>query len=169
MGWKLVGRYPHELPKKIIIVAPHTSFMDFWVGILVKTWLDMRVTWYGKQELFVGIRGWFLRSLGCRPVDRSTNNNLVGQIVADFNNNDKHTILIAPEGTRKKVNKFKTGFYQMALQAQVPVIPIIFDFGKKEIKITPTTSISKEGVPAISFFEDIYRGIEGKNSALGIS
>ena len=70
IGWKLEGRYPHEIKKKIIIVAPHTSKVDFFVGILVKFWLDLRVTFYAKQELFKGIIGWFLRSIGGRPVDR---------------------------------------------------------------------------------------------------
>lgn len=162
IGWKLVGHYPHELAKKVIIVAPHTSSKDFWIGILVKTWLDLKVTWYGKEELFTGVKGWVLRNMGCRPVDRSKNNNLVGQIVADFRDNESHTVLLAPEGTRNKVAHFKTGFYEMARQAQVPVVPIIFDFGNKEIRVVEPVSITIDGEPPIKFFEDIYRGIIGK-------
>lgn len=162
LGWKLIGQYPHELPKKVVIVAPHTSSKDFWIGILVKTWLNLKVTWYGKAELFKGLKGRILWSMGCRPIDRSKNNNLVGQIVADFRGKEQHTVLLAPEGTRKRVDHFKTGFYEMARQAQVPVVPIIFDFGNKEIRIATPTSISPDGDPPITFFEDIYRGVMGK-------
>ena len=114
IGWKLEGRFPSELDKKILIVAPHTSKMDFFVGILVKFWLDIRVTFYAKKELFKGIIGWFLRSIGGSPVDRSKNENIVSKAIEDFKTKERHGILITPEGTRKKVDKFKSGLLILA-------------------------------------------------------
>ncbi len=162
LGWKLEGRYPGEIKKKIIIVAPHTSTMDFYIGILVKFWLDIRVTFYAKKELFKGIQGWFLRSIGGRPVDRSIKGNLVSQAVADFNNKDQHTILLTPEGTRKKVDRFKSGFYYIAHQANVPIVPVAFDFQNKTIKFFPTYYVRGDGASEIEEIRQMYKGIVGK-------
>ncbi len=162
IGWQLEGRFPNQLPKKILIVAPHTSKMDFPIGILVKFWLNIKATFYAKESLFHGIIGWLLRSLGGLPVDRSKHNNLVDQIVADFIEKKEHTILITPEGTRKKVQKFKTGFYYIALKANVPVIPIAFDYGRKVIKVFPTYYIKGEGEKEIEKIRQLYKGIKGK-------
>ena len=162
IGWQLEGRFPSGLPKKIIIVAPHTSSMDFPIGILVKFWLDIRASFYAKEELFTGLLGWILKSLGGLPVDRSKNNNLVGQAVADFNNKSHHVMLITPEGTRKKVDKFKSGFYHIALKANVPIIPIAFDYGRKVIKIFPAYQVKGEGVKEIEKIRQLFKGIKGK-------
>ncbi len=162
IGWRLEGRFPSNLPKKIIIVAPHTSSLDFPIGILVKFWLDIRATFYAKEELFSGIIGWILRLLGGLPVDRSKNNNLVGQAVADFTSKSRHVMLITPEGTRKKVDKFKSGFYHIALKANVPIIPIAFDYGRKVIKVFPTYHVKGEGEKEIEKIRQLFKGIKGK-------
>ncbi len=163
IGWRLEGSFPHELKKKILIVAPHTSSMDFPIGVLIKFWLKIEATFYAKQELFKGITGWALRQLGGRAVDRSKNNNLVGQAVADFMTREKHTILITPEGTRKKVNNFKTGFYYIALEAKVPIVPIAFDYSQKTVKIFPTYYIKGEGIREIEKIRMLFKGIPGKS------
>lgn len=161
MGWSLEGRFPSELPKKILIVAPHTSYMDFFVGIPVKFWLDIKADWYGKQSLFRGLQGRLLRSIGGHAVDRNKHQNLVSQVVYNFKNLPRHTILITPEGTRKKVAQFKTGFYQIALQAQVPIVPIIFDYSTKKIKIL--NQICVHGLEnEIEQIEDLFKGAQGK-------
>jgi len=162
MGWRLEGDYPGHLLKKIIIVAPHTSMLDFPIGIMVKFWLDIRVTFYAKEELFNGLVGWILRSLGGRPVDRSKNKNMVAQAVADFNANETYGMLITPEGTRKKVAKFKSGFYYIALNANVPLVPVAFDFERKVIKIFDTWIVRGEGLPEIEAIRQLYVGIKGR-------
>lgn len=169
IGWRLQGRYPSELKKKILIVAPHTSMMDFPIGILVKFWLDMKVPFYGKQELFKGLTGFILTKLGGLPVDRSKNNNLVGQAVADFMSKDEHAILMTPEGTRKKVEKFKSGFYYIALRADVPIIPIAFDYAAKVIRILPTYKVKGEGEKEIEFIRQMFKGVKGKVPAYSIT
>ena len=168
IGWRLEGRYPSELKKKILIVAPHTSAIDFPIGFLVKVWLRIKVTFYAKEELFKGLIGWFLRKVGGRPVDRSTNNNLVSQAVADFGQLEEHTILITPEGTRRKVKKFKTGFYYIALQAGVPIVPVAFDYGLKAVRIFPTYFVKGNGESEIEKIRSMFKGIKGKKPDQGI-
>jgi 1-acyl-sn-glycerol-3-phosphate acyltransferase len=157
------------LAKKVVIVAPHTSAYDFYIGILVKFWLNIQVKFYGKKELFRGLQGWLLRQIGGLPVDRSQNNNLVDTIVNDFNNRKTHSILLAPEGTRKYVEHFRSGFYHVADKANVPIIPIAFDFGKKVIRIMDpfiTTGDIKQDLPQI---EALFYGVKGKNPHLSFT
>ena len=168
MGWRLQGRFPSELKKKILIVAPHTSKMDFLVGILVKFWLDIRVTFYAKEELFKGVVGWFLRSLGGTPVDRSKKNNLVARAIRDFKEKEIHGILLTPEGTRRRVDKWKSGFYHIAEIAQVPIIPIAFDFEHKKIIIFPTYFVKGEGETEIEEIRGLFKGIKGKVPEFGV-
>lgn len=161
LGWELEGRYPSEIPKKILIVGPHTAKIDFVIGMSLKFWLDIKGDWYGKKELFRGVQGILFRILSGHPVDRERHQNLVDQVVSIFNSESHHTIVIAPEGTRKKVSKFKTGFYYMALGAHVPIIPIIFDFGTKKVRIL--NAIWVKGLEnEIEQIEDLFRGIKGK-------
>lgn len=160
------GEYPHHILKKVVIVAPHTSSMDFYIGILVKFWLDIRVKFYGKQELFKGIQGWLLRLIGGVPVDRSNQNNVVDAAVKDFNRLDSHTILLAPEGTRKYVEHFRTGFYHIADKAKVPIIPIAFDFKRKVIKIMDPVLTYGNAEKEIPQIEALFHGIKGKNPNL---
>lgn len=167
MGWELEGHFPSELDKKILIVAPHTSYMDFFVGIPVKFWLDIRADWYGKKELFTWPMGRILRAIGGNPIDRKRHSNTVAQIVHNFNNREKHTILLTPEGTRKKVSHFKTGFYQIAVQSGVPIIPLIFDYKFKKIRILDAIyPKGKEG--ELENIEALFRGYQGKNPSYSL-
>lgn len=162
IGWRLEGKYPHELKKKIIIVAPHTSTMDFPIGLLVKFWLNISASFYAKSELFQGPRGWLLKQLGGLAVDRSQNNNLVAQAVADFQKQRELTLLITPEGTRKKVSRFKSGFYIIAQKAEIPIIPVIFDYSEKVIRILPTYRVRGDGQREIEEIRQLFVGALGK-------
>lgn len=162
IGWRLEGRYPHKLKKKILIVAPHTSTMDFPIGILIKFWLNIKASFYAKEELFTGIRGWALKKIGGLPVDRSKNNNLVSQAIADFNTKKELTLLITPEGTRKKVDKFKSGFYVIAHKANIPVVPIVFDYSEKAVRILPTYKVQGNGPSEIEEIRQLFVGFVGK-------
>lgn len=163
LGWRVEGTYPHHLAKKVVIVAPHTSSMDFYIGILVKFWLKIDVSFYGKQELFKGVQGWLLRAIGGLPVDRSRQNKLVETVVHDFKTRERHSILLAPEGTRKKVTQFKSGFYHIANLAKVPIIPIAFDFGKKRIVIMEPFITNDDAEKEIPEIEKLFHGFKGKN------
>ena len=161
IGWRLKGEYPNDIPKKIIIVAPHTSAWDVPLGLLVKSWLKMDVQYYVKKEMFKGILKYILPITQAIPIDRSGNTNFVDSVIKDFKQADRRTILITPEGTRKKVEKFRTGFYYIADGAKIPIIPISFDFDKKLIEIHDTYYTNGHADKEIAEIEDIFRGIPG--------
>ena len=117
LGWKLEGFFP-SFPKYIVAVVPHTSWIDFFIGILVRSVSGESIKFVGKKELFNPFTGWFFRSLGGTPIDRSGNKGSVESIVAAFEDHEKFRIALAPEGTRKRVKKLRSGFYQIAKKLQ---------------------------------------------------
>ena len=106
LNWKLIGRFP-TLPKYIVAVVPHTSWLDFFVGLMVRSISKEQINFLGKKELFSPLTSWFFRGLGGAPIDRLGNRGSVEAISAVFNAHKKFRIALAPEGTRKKVNKLK--------------------------------------------------------------
>mgnify|MGYP002148914300 CR=1 FL=1 len=120
-GWKIKGNYPYHLRKSILVVAPHTHNLDFFLGLAIRKKLHIEfVHFLGKKELFWGIFGVILRKLGGFPVERGKNSNQVDQVVGLYNSRESFHIAISPEGTRKKVTRLKTGFYHIAKNAQIP-------------------------------------------------
>ncbi|GAB3165149.1 1-acyl-sn-glycerol-3-phosphate acyltransferase [Telluribacter humicola] len=134
-GWKVVGPPPHQVPKAIWVVIPHTSNWDFLVGLGTRATLKIWIGYLAKQELFKWYSGWLFRALGGYPVDRSRNKNQVDAVVETFRNNSSMHISLAPEGTRSDVARIKTGFYFMALGAEVPLIPVVFDHKSKTVTV----------------------------------
>jgi 1-acyl-sn-glycerol-3-phosphate acyltransferase len=120
----------------IIAAGPHTSAWDFVLGLAIKNVLNIKHGYFlGKKELFDGPFGWFFRKMGGIPVDRSSSTGLVEQVAHQFLANNHFILAMSPEGTRKKVDKLKTGFYHIAKAASVPILPIGFDFSTKEVVI----------------------------------
>ena len=170
MGWKVRGTPPHHVKKFIMIVAPHTSSKDFYIGVAARSVCHLEyVKFLGKVELFRFPQGIFIRALGGYPVDRSKNNNLVDNVVEIFNGKDRFSIALAPEGTRKKVKKLRTGFYHIAKKAGIPVVMVGFDFKRKLIDICdpfyPTDNFQAD----MKYIWNYFSGITGSNPALGIS
>ena len=133
-GWKVEGRFPFELNKSILVVAPHTHYLDFFLGLAIRKKVHIEfVHFLGKKELFWGIFGVILRHLGGFPVERSKNLNQVDQVVNLYNSKESFHIALSPEGTRKKVAKLRTGFYHIAKNAHVPIIMVGLDFGNKKV------------------------------------
>ena len=169
IGWDTSQRFPyHHLKKYIVIVAPHTSNWDFVIGLAYRNSLDMNyVRFLGKAELFKAPLGWVFRAFGGIPVDRSANHNLVDTVAELFNKHQSFAIAIAPEGTRKKVEKLKTGFYYIAAKARVPIIMVGLDYKHKTVRCSeplyPTDHL--EDFQTIYTF---YRAIEGKYPELGL-
>ena len=135
MGWEMKGNIPSDIPKSIVIVCPHATWVDFPVGLGVRSLLKMKIYFWGKQELFKGAFGWLFRWLGGYPVDRSKNQNLVSAIVDIYQANTYFHAALAPEGTRKDVQELKTGFYHIAVQANIPIIMVGFDYVNKWVHI----------------------------------
>jgi 1-acyl-sn-glycerol-3-phosphate acyltransferase len=158
-GWKLSGNVPLHLPKSLIIVCPHATWKDFPVGLGARSMMNMPINFWGKKELFDGIMGGVFRWLGGYPVDRSKNNNLVGAIVDIYNSKESFHAVLAPEGTRKNVESLKTGFYYIAVQANVPIIMIGFDYVNKLIHIRepfmPTGDFEVDKLVIAEYFQTI--------------
>jgi 1-acyl-sn-glycerol-3-phosphate acyltransferase len=147
IGWKAVGQ---ELvnPRLVLIGAPHTSNWDFPLMLLVVLKLRFKVFWMGKNSLFKFPFGPLMKWLGGIPIDRSKANNVVTQTTEKFAQNDSLVVLIPPEGTRSKVDSWKTGFYHIAQSANVPILLGYVDAPKKEAGIadffTPTGDVDKD-------------------------
>lgn len=135
LGWKLIGTVEASVKKCVIIVVPHTSNLDFLIGLLVRGIMNIEINFVGKKELFAFPFGWYFRSVGGAPLDRSGGKNNVDATAEVFSKHDIFRLALSPEGTRKKVSELRTGFYYIALKANVPVIPIALDYGKKEVRI----------------------------------
>jgi 1-acyl-sn-glycerol-3-phosphate acyltransferase len=164
-GWRTDVVFPHHHIKKyIVIVAPHTSSWDFFVGLAYRSILYMTHTHYlGKKELFKPPLGFIFRWLGGIPVDRTNHHNLVDEVVKIFEQHKIFSLAIAPEGTRKRVEKLKTGFYFMARKANVPIIMVGLDFKNKTVVISNALYPTNDQEHDFKLIHNFYRPIEGKN------
>ncbi len=166
IGWKAVGR-PVENARFVLIGAPHTSNWDFPIMLMVVLSLRLKVFWMGKHTLFPFPVGWFMKWLGGIPVDRSRATNLVEQTVQQYRENPELIVLVPPEGTRSKVKEWKTGFYRIAVNAQVPVLLGYVDAAKKEGGLAdffyPTGNL-EEDMPKIRAFYADKVGINPENA-----
>ncbi len=160
-GWQL-EMAPIRLSKYVLIGAPHTSNWDFVIGYLIMTALGFRLNWVGKHTLFRKPWGWFLQWLGGIPVNRTTSRNFVEQVVASFQSHDQLILAIAPEGTRKSTNHWKSGFYHIARQADVPVLLGYIDYQKKTGGIKDILEISGDLESDLAVIRKIYHSVHGK-------
>jgi len=161
-GWHFEGSVPDE-PKFVIIVAPHTSNWDFLVGVGALFSLGFRISFLGKHTIFKWPLGIFMRWLGGIPVERSVSRDRVAETVGAFDSADKLILAVAPEGTRKRVSEWKSGFYHVAQGAHVPIVPVAFDFGTKAIRINPPFRTTEDAEADIRNIKDIYRGVVARN------
>ena len=164
-GWEIIGDYPHDVPKKIIVAGPHTSFFDFFVGISLRGVMGFDAKYIGKDSLFKPPFGWFMKLMGGIPVDRSKSNNFVEASAEVFKSRESLTICIAPEGTRKKVEKFKTGFYYIAKLANIPILPVLFDYENKQLLWQELIYPGEDPEQDIKKIEELFRGVKGKVEA----
>ena len=160
-GWRFVGAFP-DLRKFVIAVAPHTSNWDFLHGAAAMFALDLKVTFIGKHTLFVWPFSLFLRWMGGIPVDRSAAQGVVGEAVDSFRDPVQHVLVIAPEGTRRKVHRYKTGFLHIARGAGVPVVLVGLDYGSRCVRIGPALTIGADIERERERVEAHFASIPGK-------
>jgi 1-acyl-sn-glycerol-3-phosphate acyltransferase len=158
-GWKVEGSFPPEIKQYVLVVAPHTSNVDFFIGVAARKILGIDVKYLAKKELFkFPFRGLFL-GLGGYPVDRSKKNSLVDQVVGFFNAPVSFALCVTPEGTRKRRDTWKTGFYVMATQAEVPIVMVGFDYALKKVIVSdffdPSGNMEEDLEHMHRFFEKI--------------
>lgn len=162
LGWKIEGVLPSEIKKCIIIVVPHTSWHDFYLGALVRKIINIDINFIAKKELFRFPFGWYFRWMGGAPVDRKSNKNTVQQVTELFNSRDEFRLALAPEGTRKKVEQWRSGFYHMAHNAGVPIISVAFDYKTKTVKIAKPFKTSGKYEEDYPILKNFYKGVVGK-------
>ena len=140
-GWQFSGEVP-DVPKSVMIVAPHTSNWDFLVGVIAMFALGLRVSFLGKHTLFRWPLGPIMRWLGGIAVDRRSSQGVVQQIVDALQGAEQLFLTLTPEGTRGSVSKWRSGFYHMAHEAEVPIIPVSFDYGQRRITFHEPVHVS---------------------------
>lgn len=159
MGWRIQGSFDPNLKKVVIIVVPHTSWHDFYIGVFTRRILGISISFIGKKELFRWPLGGYFRWMGGVPLDRTPGQNKVEAIAELFKEREVFRLSLAPEGTRKKVLEWKTGYYYIALAAGVPIIPVAFDYSTKTVIIGnpfyPTGEILEDTKTLRSFFKGI--------------
>lgn len=162
-GWNTNIRFPFDLKKYILIVGPHTSNWDFVVLLGYRSVVGInRTRFLGKKELFKPPFGFIFRWLGGVPVDRKNKSNMVDEVAALFHTHEEFSIALSPEGTRKKVDKIRTGFYFIARAASVPIIMIGLDYANRQLVFSDplyTTDDQQKDFEKIFHF---YRPIQGK-------
>ncbi len=169
MKWKLRGAFPSDINKFIIIVAPHTSYMDFILGLIGRSVTGIsKARYLGKKELFKFPYGWIFCALGGYPVERSKQTNMVDAVAGIVDKHDQFVLALAPEGTRKKVKSLRTGFYYIAKKARLPIVMAGFDYAKKEICISEPFYTSNDFEADMDFIWNYFKGIKGKNPELGL-
>lgn len=162
LGWSL-DFHPKPWPKKyIIIVIPHTSSWDFPLGLLVRAAMNEDIRYVGKDSLFKPPLGFIFRWLGGIPVDRSKRNKFVDAVIDKFGELEEMKICIAPEGTRKRVEKLKTGFYYIAKGANIPIFLCKFDFGNKVIGTSEPFYPTDDMEADFAVIYDYFKGVKGK-------
>jgi 1-acyl-sn-glycerol-3-phosphate acyltransferase len=166
LGWRVTGNFP-RLARFVVIVAPHTSNWDFVVGIAAKLALGLRVTFLGKDSLFRFPLGVLMRFWGGVPIDRSASNDVVRSLVDEFARREKLVLAIAPEGTRTRVDRWRTGFYHIAHAARLPIVTVALNFGAKEIQIGAPFTTTGDANADIDALRARFVGVHGRRRAFG--
>ena len=161
-GWRVVGPIP-DLPKAVLIVAPHSSNWDGFWGMAVKIALGLEVRVLGKTQLFWWPLGPLLRKLGAIPVDRSSPQGTIEQAIAIIRDFDRIWFTLTPEGTRKRVDKWKTGFWKIARNADVPIVMAYFNYPDKTVGITHVFHTTDNLQQDRAYIREWYRPWQGKN------
>lgn len=136
LGWHFEGTAP-DVGRAVWIVAPHTSNWDFVVGLAAMFALRLRVHWLGKHTIFRYGLGRLWRALGGIPVDRAAPTGIITGVLSEFRRRERLLVGVAPEGTRKKVPQWKSGFYRIAQAAGVPIAPLAFDYPRRAVVFFP--------------------------------
>ncbi|MBA6152608.1 1-acyl-sn-glycerol-3-phosphate acyltransferase [Gelidibacter maritimus] len=165
LGWRLVGNVTMSkdtIKKAVIIAAPHTSWHDFYIALLMRRVIGIKSNFVAKKELFKWPFKYYFKAIGGAPLDRRPGQNKVEAIAKLFESRDEFRLALSPEGTRMKVEQWKTGFYYIAKKANVPIIMFTFDFENKQNKISepfyPTEDIESD----FEFMRNFFKGVKGK-------
>lgn len=164
-GWRFEGQFP-DIAKFVVIVAPHTSNWDFPVGLSAKWALGFDAHWWGKDTLFLPPLGWFMRANGGIPVVRHNKQDVVERTVAAFKQHPRFALALAPEGTRRKVTQWRSGFWHVAQGANVPIVCVALDWERKVVRLGPVTTAHEADAEAgIARIRALFAGVRGHTPA----
>jgi len=166
LGWKLENDFPKDIHKYVVIAAPHTSWVDFPIAVLSRLSSGVMIHFIGKSSLFKWPFGYFFKLLGGTPVDRTKSHNLVDAVIEIFNTKKEFRLGLSPEGTRKKVDKWKTGFYYIAKGANVPIVMATLDFENKKVKISKPYYTTDNKEKDFELYHHFFKDVKGKNPEL---
>lgn len=165
-GWTIEGQLPPEARKSVLIAAPHTSNWDLPYTLMVAFALDLQVQWMGKHAIFRWPFGPLMRWLGGIAVDRRQSTNLVAASAQSLREaSGPVQLIVPPEGTRSKTRYWKTGFYYIALQAQVPIVMAYMDYACKRSGLGPIFRPTGDVEADMASIKAFYAPFKGKNSS----
>jgi 1-acyl-sn-glycerol-3-phosphate acyltransferase len=163
MGWRVTGEIP-DLPKFVIAVGPHTSNWDFVVGAATMFALDLRLTFIGKHTLFRWPLAGLMRWMGGVPVDRSAAHGVVGETIAAIGRVEQRVIAIAPQGTRTRGARFKSGFLHIARGARVPVVLASLDYAARCVRLGPMFTPGADVEADLARVETFFASVKGRKT-----
>ncbi len=161
LGWTLEGSRP-EHERYVLIAAPHTSNWDFPYMLAFAAAFDIKVTWMAKHSLFYPPMGWIMRALGGMPIVRHQNRNVVDAMVEVFETIPRLVLVVPAEGTRDRTEYWKSGFYHIARQARVPIVPSFLDFGRRRGGFGPAVVTTGDVSADMQQLRDFYADMKGK-------
>ena len=162
LGWKIMGEFPN-LEKSVIIFAPHTSNWDLVVGKIYMNEIGIKNRVLVKKELFFFPMNLIMNAIGAIPVDRNDKkNNIIYQATSFFKKNTKFNLVISAEGTRKKVNHWKRGFFHIAQKADVPIVISYLDYKKKEVGIKEVIRDTSDIKETMKVINKMYKNFNPK-------
>lgn len=165
LGWTLIA--PPERPARAVLIGyPHTSNWDGVYALLTRFALDLPTHWVGKHSLFRGPLAHLMRRLGGIPINRSTRNGFVAEMADQFAKRPEFLLVIAPEGTRSLTGGWKSGFYRIALAAEVPVALAFIDYPRRETGILAYLNLTGDPATDIATIAAHYQGRQGKHPEL---
>lgn len=161
-GWKITGSIPSEINQAVMIIAPHTSFMDFIIGRLAFNILGRKAKFIIKKEFFFFPLGFIIKGLGGIPVDRKKGIEAFSDVNKIFKTKKKVILIITPEGSRKPINKWKKGFHLIARNNAIPLIMGSLDYEKKIANISEPFNPSNELKEDLESIRNYYKNVKGK-------
>lgn len=162
-GWRVVGTVP-DIAKVVMIAAPHSSNWDGLWGFGVKLALGLEVRVMGKDSLLrIPVLGYLLRKMGVMPVDRKATSGVIEQAASMIRDSERLWYVIAPEGTRKRVERWKTGFWKIAKAADVPVLPVYFHYPERIVGFGPVFHLTTSMADDMARIRAWYRPWQGKH------
>ena len=164
-GWKVEGKPPRDTPF-VLIAAPHTSNWDLLYLLAFAAVSDIKIFWLAKHSLFYPPIGWLMRALGGIPIVRHKNSNVVDAMVEEFSSRKELVLVVPTEGTRSRVEYWKSGFYHIAVGASVAIVPSYLDYGNKRGGFGPALNPTGNTTADMQYFREFYADKAGKFPSL---